>query len=94
MLRKSVVFAVFVPVVLMACTKPAKADASLQKAQSGTEAAVSPELRKLDTVLSVMSERAKEAVTISSKKNFFLTLKTYSLQKKNTAVMICRCTHL
>lgn len=82
MLRKSVVFAVFVPIVLMACTKPAKADVSLQKAQSGTEAAVSPELRKLYTVLSVMSERAKEAVTISSKKEFLSDLEAVLTAEK------------
>lgn len=82
MLRKSVVFAAFVPIVLMACTKPAKADSSLQKAESGTEAAVSPELRKLDTVLSVMSERAKEAVTISSKKEFLSDLEAVLAAEK------------
>ena len=69
MLRKSVVFAVFVPIVLMACTKPAKADASLQKAQSGTEEAV-------------MSERAKEAVTISSKKEFLSDLEAVLTAEK------------
>ena len=82
MLRKSVVFAVFVPIGLMACTKLAKAAVSLQKAQSGTEAAVSPELRKLDTVLSVMSERAKEAVTISSKKEFLSDLEAVLTAEK------------
>jgi len=82
MLRKSVVFAAFVPIVLMACTKPAKADASLQKSESGTEAAVSPELRKLDTVLSVMSDRAKAAVTISDKTEFLSDLEAVLAAEK------------